>query len=176
MIRYVAFLRGINVSGHKIIKMATLKQMFISMAFNNVVTYIQSGNVVFDCDTTDVSLLNTNIETYLKSELGYDVRVIIRTISELQQIIANNPYHTLNDGDTRKVGVTFLAGIPPIEKTNGILKKSEIGDEICIIDRDIYILYHSFGNSMFTNTYIEKKLGTKGTCRNWATINKLIEL
>ena len=176
MMRYIAFLRGINVSGHKIIKMAALKQMFISMAFHNVVTYIQSGNVVFDSDITDASFLKANIERGLKAELGYEVTVIIRTIPELKQIIANNPYHTLKEGDTRKVGVTFLAGIPAEERANMILKKSETGDEISIIDREIYILYYTFGNSMFTNTYIEKKLSTSGTCRNWATINKLIEL
>ena len=88
----IALLRGINVGGHKIIPMAKLKAIFESAGFKNVVTFIQSGNVLFDATATDVEALRTKVEKMLVDALGYDVPAIIRSANEMKKIVAKNPF------------------------------------------------------------------------------------
>jgi uncharacterized protein (DUF1697 family) len=92
MRRYIAFLRGINVGGHKIIKMVDLAKIFASMEFTNVRTFIQSGNVFFCSDETDESVLLALIETTLSKKMGYDVQVMIRRIDYLEKSV--RPRHS----------------------------------------------------------------------------------
>ena len=91
MIKYVAFLRGINVGGKNIIKMEVLKDLFESLHFKNVITFIQSGNVIFESEIKDRKILIKQIEAGLKKELGNNVAVIIRTKEEMNNIIKLDP-------------------------------------------------------------------------------------
>jgi uncharacterized protein (DUF1697 family) len=79
---YVALLRGINVSGRNAIKMSALVNVFESLSFRNVGTYVQSGNVIFEDDFVDASKLAARIETKIDDAVGMKVRVIIRTLDE----------------------------------------------------------------------------------------------
>lgn len=92
MTTYIALLRGINVGGNKIIKMLDLKALFQSLGFANVRTYIQSGNVVFESDEGSVSLLRGVIERQIHEVFGFEVSVIIRTLAEMENVIANDPF------------------------------------------------------------------------------------
>lgn len=175
MNRYIAFLRGINVSGQKLIKMDELKRYFQLPGFENVVAYIQSGNVLFSTNETDVPLLNKLIEDTLQSKLGYKVSIIIRILKDIEGIIANNPFKELMNNDNRKLSVTFLSDFPKDEKITELPIKSG-NDELCLIKKEVYILYESYGNSKLSNTFIEKKLGVSATTRNWATLNKIVSM
>jgi uncharacterized protein (DUF1697 family) len=173
--RFIALLRGINVGGQKIIKMADLKRMFEAAGFHNVVTYIQSGNVVFDAPHPDADLLRREIETMLKSHLSYDVPTLVRRQADFHQTIARNPYHTITEGDVRKVSVTMLEG-EPLAAAVASLPTASGTDELQVVGRDVYILHMAYGDTKLNNNFIEKKLGTWATTRNWATICKLAEL
>ncbi|CAN7681249.1 DUF1697 domain-containing protein [Paenibacillus sp. LjRoot56] len=177
MARFVAMLRGINVSGQKIIKMDRLRQLFESMAFTNVSTYIQSGNVIFDAEEVDAATLRDRIVHELKEQLTFDIPVIIRTPAELQEVVQDTPYPSVNVDANEQRYVTFLSQAPT---DAGLAKldaaQSEV-DEYHVKGLTVYLLIRkNYGDSKFSNNFIEKKLGVAATTRNWETVNKLIQL
>ena len=91
MIRYIAFLRAINVGGHTV-KMENLRHLFESLDFSNVQTFIASGNVVFDAKEKSARSLEKKIEKRLREALGYDVATFIRTDAELAEIADYKPF------------------------------------------------------------------------------------
>ncbi|HEY3476743.1 MAG TPA: DUF1697 domain-containing protein, partial [Anaerolineales bacterium] len=97
--KYVAFLRGINVGGHAIIKMADLKQIFESLELDDVQTYIQSGNVIFQSDEKDADLLAKQIERQLEKATGHKIQLFVRTLREVQTIASKSTF-TAKDNET----------------------------------------------------------------------------
>jgi uncharacterized protein (DUF1697 family) len=89
---YVALLRGINVGGHKLIKMKELARIFADAGFKNVRTYVASGNVIFESGSANRAALTRKIEKALQKALGYDVTVVLRTLSEIESIVNRNPF------------------------------------------------------------------------------------
>ncbi|MGH2574654.1 MAG: DUF1697 domain-containing protein [Ignavibacteria bacterium] len=177
MIRYTAFLRGINVSGQKLIKMEDLKKIFLSMGFKNVQTYIQSGNVVFDTSGLNHDVLHKRIEKELNKSLGYGVVTILRTITEIERIINNNPFKKEKIEGETKFYVTMLAEKPTSKQKKELESFKDNVDKFKIINREVYILcYKGYGKSVFSNNFIEKKLGMPATSRNWNTINKILKV
>ena len=114
MSTYVALLRGINVGGHNKIAMATLRDLHGGLGHRNVVTYIQSGNVVFDADE-DRSDIVGSIETAIAGELGLDVATMLRTADELADAAAANPYAA--HADPARVAITFLKTPPSADRS-----------------------------------------------------------
>lgn len=172
----VALLRGINVSGQKIIKMDDLRRYFESFGFKNVSTYIQSGNVIFE-SAKKPQVLENELETKLKRKLGYDVTVVARTVTELEKTIAGCPFNSDKLKPTEKLHVTLLKEKPSPEGMKKLLSFQNDIDEYRIGLREVYILCRKgYGTSLFSNNFLENKLGVLGTTRNWATMNKLVEL
>lgn len=173
MKRHVAFLRGINVSAQKLIKMESLKSIFTSHGYANVVTYIQSGNVVFDAKgKTDK--IRADVEKMLEAELGYKVVTIIRTAAELNEVVANNPYPELQEGE--KLYITYLSAVPGPKKMKDLGRVLAQGEKMQVIGREIYFVSPGYGNTKFSNTYIEKQLQLDATTRNLATTIKVTTL
>ena len=175
-IRYAALLKSINVSGQKLIKMEVLKQLFASMGFTNIVTYIQSGNILFDSILESEQQLVKIIDGGLFDGLGYAVTVIVRSVDDLKKCIQQNPFAGLTKDDDRKLSVTFLSCKPLVEKVGALPRKSGETDEVVVLDREAYILYKAYSDSKLSNAYLEKKLGVLATTRNWATVNKIVNL
>ncbi len=171
MIRYVAFLRGINVSGQKLIKMEALRQYFELPGFKNIVTYIQSGNVLFDSKETDKGKLLAKIEKQLVKQLGYEVPVVIRSTEEIKEVIKKNPFE--KEMNERKLYVHFLSAAPDKVVHSSLEPYKSPGEDYKIIGKEMYFLAPGMGNSKLTTTVIERKLGVTATARNWATINKI---
>src|SRR5512140_2579751 len=90
--KYIAFLRAINVGGNALIKMTDLKRMFESAGLENVQTYIQSGNVIFASKEEDAEALEKRIESQLEGAAGYKIICFVRTMRELQAIVSKNPF------------------------------------------------------------------------------------
>src|SRR5262245_28710575 len=109
---YIAFLRGINVSGHKLIKMVELKTMFEKAGYKNVRTFIQSGNVVFETSKTKNESLAKKIEQLHENKLGYDVTVVIRTPEEIKSVISDYPFSKIKNHDSYRAHVAFLSAEP----------------------------------------------------------------
>lgn len=171
MTLYIALLRGINVGGHKVIKMAELKRVFESIGLKQVKTYIQSGNIVFESEE-DINFLKDRIQTEIKNEFDFDVPVMLRTHDEFINIIKQCPYevHSLLEGES--VHVAFLANVLSEEESSQLLIfKSELED--CYIDEKVVYLFfkNSIRNSKLMNQF--QKLHTPATVRNWRTVNKL---
>ena len=176
MIIYISMLRGINVSGHKKVKMVELKRLYDSLGFNDVKTYIQSGNIIFKTNNKSISSseLIKKIELTIKEAYGFEVQVFIRTISELEKIINDNTFIEL---DTSKLHVTFLSD----HITNIHIKEiNEVKDELekyFFSDKEIYLfLPKGYGRTSLSNDFFEKKLSVKATTRNWRTVNNLLNI
>ncbi len=172
---YIAFLRGINVSGQKIIKIDELRILFESLGFKNVKTYIQSGNVVFNSQIESIDKIVKSIEKKIKEVFSFEVTVIIRSHNELGRIIQKNPF--LKNKPVEKLYVIFLSDIADNENVEKLQPYKSKTEEFHLIGKEIYLYYpDGYGRSKLTNNIFESKLGVKATTRNWNTVNKLFEM
>ena len=174
---YIAMLRGINVSGQKIIKMEDLKKAFQAMHFERVTTYIQSGNVVFGAPSAETGELQTRIKSRLLKTFGFDIPVVIRTADELEEVTKRNPFKKIDAAKGEHLYVSFLSDTPA-KAAVGELKKVESDvDDIRPSGKEVYILCRkSYAKTIFSNSLIEKKLGVSSTTRNWNSVQKLLSI
>jgi uncharacterized protein (DUF1697 family) len=171
---YVAMLRGINVSGQKIIKMESLRVSLASLGFEDVKTYIQSGNIVFKTAKAAPTDLSKKIARQILDDFGFEVPVLARTESELGDVLKTNPLLKRSGIDESRLHVTFLSVAAPKEAA-AVLKtlagKSEL---FAVGGREIYLhCPDGYGNTKLSNSAIEKKLSVQATTRNWKTVNIL---
>lgn len=175
--KYVAFLRGINVSGKNSIKMATLKAMFESLGFNNVETYIQSGNVIFEFKPCETASLEIKIKEEINKIFGFHIETIVRTKEELINIISNNPLLMEVNIEIDKLHVTLLISKPEEAIIESLELKKEENEKYIIQGREIYLYCpNGYGNTKLNNAILEKKLKIAATTRNWKTMNKLLDM
>lgn len=175
MIRYIALLRGINVSGQRLIRMEDLRPQFVALGFHCVSTYIQSGNVWFETSETPVDALATLIEKHLLSWLGYPVTVVVRTQAALADLLAHDPFGDTYPETDFKRYVAFLTNEPDSERQRACLAFQHADEIFSIRNCDVYISIRkeTLAKLLFSNNWLEKKLGVQATTRNWATVNKL---
>jgi uncharacterized protein (DUF1697 family) len=172
---YIALLRGINVSGHKKIKMPELKVMFEELGFTNVRTYIQSGNVVFESETAED--LESKISAKIQALFGFEVSVICRTSEEMEDVIKRNPFAEMVGFEPEKLYVTFLQEAPAEEKLATLQALSFEPEMYTVSGREVFVYcFNGYGNTKLDNALFEKKLKVKASTRNWRTVNKLIEM
>lgn len=174
----ISILRGINVSGQKKILMADLKSLYESLQFNEVTTYIQSGNVIFKNDRKiSDKEISKKIEKAIDKKYGFRVPVIIRSKKELQNVIADNPFLKDKNIDSKSLHVTFLSNIPVKTNVESIKDINFSPDKFIIHGKEIYLhIPDSYGKTKLSNNFFEKKLKVSATTRNWNTMNKLFEL
>ena len=176
MIKFIALLRGINVSGQKIIKMSELKLLFEEMGFQDVQTYIQSGNVIFSSKEKSGKKLEAKISASIKNKFGFDVPVIVINPKEIEYVLKNNPFIQKKKA-VEKLYVTFLSETPSVENINKISRNNYSPEEYIIEGKHIYLfLPNGAGKAKLNNNLFENKLKVDGTSRNWKTIQKLSEL
>ncbi len=174
---YIALLRGINVSGHKIIEMETLRKVLEELDFKNISTYIQSGNILFRSAENETATLERQIAGLIGKHFGFDVPVMVVTPGDLKKIVDDNPYATQQLEDPAQPYISFLSEIPSVEKLEELKAIDFKGDNFINIGKTLYIHYvKSAGDSKLSNVIIENKLKLSSTARNWKTVNKLIEL
>ncbi|RAR75516.1 DUF1697 domain-containing protein [Flavobacterium aciduliphilum] len=175
--KHLALLRGINVSGHNMIKMETLKSLLEGIGFTHVVTYIQSGNVFVETDEESTFGVGFKIKQEIFKQLGFEVPTIVIGKNDLELCLKNNPFLNEKDLDTKKLYVAFLSKELPSSAIHE-LKISQFKPDEAVIDGNrIFIKYHvGAGKTRLDQKYIEKKLNVVATMRNWNTVNKLLEL
>jgi uncharacterized protein (DUF1697 family) len=171
---YVAMLRGINVGGHNLIKMEGLRAAFAALGFDDVRTYVQSGNIVFQTATTATARLAKKTSKKILDAFGLDVPVLIRTADELSEVLKSNPLLKRTGIDETKLHVTFLAAASP-KQTDEILKPLAGQSELFAVRGTEIYLYcpGGYGSTKLSNGAIEKKLSVHATTRNWNTVNVL---
>lgn len=178
MQKYIAILRGINVGGHRKILMKDLRKLFQKMKFKNVLTYIQSGNVIFDFDdSVCIADIEKQITNSIKTKYGYDVPVIVRKAEDLIEILNSNPFINSDDFDIERLALTFLGEIPEKHKVSIIEEIDFSPDRFIIIGKNAFVYCSGkYSDSKISNKFFEDKLKTKATTRNWKTIKKLCEM
>ncbi len=170
---YIALLRGINVGGHTV-KMDRLRELFTELGFTDVRTYIQSGNVFFETEQTDRELLTQTIERHLHQALGYQVPIFLRTIPELEQIVAMNPFQHLNVTPDMRLCVVFTSDIIP--RTLALPHRSPKNDMEIIHTTDheaFTVWYLTNGRPPATQSF--KVLGDRTTTRFFHTTARILE-
>lgn len=172
MPKYIAFLRAVNVGGTTIIKMADLKKMFESFNLENVQTYIQTGNVIFESDEEDLSKLEEQIERQLEKASGKRIQLFVRTIREVAVIARSCPFEPKN-GQT--VHVAILDKKPEKKSIHMLMDLCSEADDFAVDGKQAYNLRRDRDRSVFSNNFIEKILGVPATTRNLTTIKKLAE-
>ncbi|MDD1725756.1 MAG: DUF1697 domain-containing protein [Euryarchaeota archaeon] len=172
--RCIALLRGINVSGRRTVHMTDLKRAFEELGFENVSTYGQSGNVVFDSHAKSVYHA-THIEEKLSESFWLSTNVFIRTQQELERIIENNPLIHEQDIAIDKLHVTFLLDKPDASVASNLDIRPDDGEKFVVIGKEVYLYCpNGYARTKLNNAAFEKKLNTLATTRNWKTTNKLV--
>lgn len=174
---YISILRGINVSGQKLIKMDALKRMYESLGFTNVKHYVQSGNIIFSAETNDTDLLVEKISSQVERDFGFQVAVLVMTKEVLQQIVDGNPFAKDLEKDPSALYVTFLEGCLGEFDQGAIESVLQKGEAIHFESNVVYLFCPGgYGRTKLSNTFLERKLKLKATTRNWKTTNKLLQL
>ncbi len=171
---YISILRGINVNGQKKILMQDLTELYQDLDFKEVVTYIQSGNVIFKTEKkfTDIKLAKL-IEEKIAEKYNFHVPIIIRTYEDLQNVVLTNPF---KNEDIDSLYVTFLSNTPNALNLMKLDDANFLPDKFEVIGKEIFICVTSYGNTKLSNNFFESKLKVIATTRNWKTVNKLIEI
>jgi len=171
--KYIAFLRAINVGG-RVVKMDDLKKMLAMPGFKNITSYIQSGNLVFDHSETDMEVLINKVEARLLKALGYEVKTFLRTPEELEAVIKNNPFKKYPED--MNLHVSVMSAQPEGDAVTQLLSLQTELEQFRIAGSEAYILVKkgAYGETKFSNTFLEKKLKLAATTRNWATVNKML--
>ena len=176
MTSWVALLRGVNVGGHRRVPMATLRTVFESLGHANVVTYIASGNVVFDSPKRATRALADELEIAILEEFGFEVDVVVRSAAEMATVVAQNPFRKASAIPKELLYAAFPA--QPIAGTDLSIDRSFAPDEFSVGRFAIY-LHRPAGFSQptkLTDAFLSKVAGSPVTTRNWNTVAKLAEL
>lgn len=176
MFRFISILRGINVGGHRKILMADLKELYLSLGFEDVRTYIQSGNVGF---TSKKNVLISELEQLLEKAIfekfGFDVPVLVRNSEEIQLVEQQNPF--LNDADEEQLHVTFLGSAVSENQIENLKLALYLPDKCVVIGKEAFICCAGkYSDSKLTNKFFESKLKMTATTRNWKTVKQLVLL
>ena len=173
---HLALLRGINVSGHRMIKMDALKIALEKIRFTNVQTYIQSGNVFIDSND-DAAKIGFMIKQEIQKTFGHDVPVVVISKQDLELCFKNAPYYKVENIDTKKLYVAFISTILKPEAINNLQISNFKPDEATIDENRIYIKYDiGAGKTRLDQNYIEKKLNVIATIRNWNSVTQLLKI
>ncbi|HEX6381132.1 MAG TPA: DUF1697 domain-containing protein [Acidimicrobiia bacterium] len=170
---YVALLRGINVGGKTKIAMAALRDTCAAVGCEDVVTYIQSGNVVLKSKLT-ADKLRAALEAAIAEEFGFNPAVMIRTAKEISAVVERNPYAGTDD---KTVHVGFLHAAPNATTTKCLGAIDCAPEELTVVGRDIYLhLPNGMGRAALPVQMERCLRPTPITVRNWRTVSKLAEL
>ncbi|MCA1575173.1 MAG: DUF1697 domain-containing protein [Acidobacteria bacterium] len=174
MPKYVAFLRAVNVGGH-IIKMDHLRQLFQSLGFSNVETFIASGNVIFDTTSKSTKTLETKIESLLRETFGYRVATFVRSTSELAKIAEYKPFGDSELGaEGNALYIAFTSDEPSAEAKRKLLIFTTDVDDFDVYGREVYWLSRKkISESKFSGAQLERTLGMPATIRNANTVKKI---
>jgi uncharacterized protein (DUF1697 family) len=178
MITFISILRGINVSGQKKILMADLKKLYEELHLENVETYIQSGNVVFDADEKNTCIqLAEQIKDKIFEKYRFEVPVIVRTASEMRKTLNSNPFLSKSNIDQEKLHITFLADEPAKEFLEKIKTIAYPSDRFVISGKDIFLYCpNGYGVTKLSNQFFESRFNVPATTRNLKTVKQLVAI
>ena len=171
---YISLLRAVNLAGHNKVGMADLRDLLVRLGMQDVRSLLQSGNLVFRRDARTTAQLEGLLEVAAVKRLDLETDFFVRTVDDWKAIIASNPFREEAERDPSHLLVMFLKEAPDREDLTA-LQKSITGREVVRAKgRHVYAVYpDGIGRSRLTTALIERKLGARGTGRNWNTVLKL---
>ncbi|MEC4114732.1 DUF1697 domain-containing protein [Myroides pelagicus] len=172
---YITLLRGINVSGKNIIKIEALKSLCTTLGLQNIKTYIQSGNIVYQTTTQDPHALSLKIHQTIRDNFGLNISILTMSSEQFEDIVNQNPYNTTDE--LSKLYISFINSPPQLNHLDSLNEKKADTELIHITTSAVYLVAAiGYGKTKITNTLIENKLKVTATTRNYKTCLKLIEL
>ena len=175
MSRYITLLRAINVGRGRTVKMEVLRQLFGSLGFSKVATFIASGNVIFETSTRNIKSLEKRIEKRLEEALGYEVTAFIRTETELAEIADYKPFPQSKVDTAAGFNIIFLADTVDENSKEKVMALRTRTDEFHVHGREIYWLRRQRqSGSTFSTVPLEKTLGRPFTIRGAETIKRMV--
>jgi uncharacterized protein (DUF1697 family) len=178
---YVSLLRAVNVGGRKV-AMAALRELYERLGHADVVTYVQSGNVVSRTSARRAATVEETLGAAITAEFGIEVDVLVRTPGQLRTVLDANPFLRArgappHEKSLKSLHVTFLAREPEPARGRDLDGSAFAPDEFRIVGREVFLTCPGgYGHTKITNSWFERKLGVPATTRNWATVTKLGEL
>ena len=174
MTLHVALLRAVNLPSHNKAGMAELRKLLTDLGFEDAQSLLQSGNLVFRSESRTSAQLEDLLEAEAKKRLGLETDFFVRTASEWRAVVAGNPFSEEAERDPGHLIVMFLKAEPAAKDVAALQAAIKGREVVRAKGRHAYIVYpDGIGRSRLTNVMIEKKLGTRGTGRNWNTVLKL---
>jgi uncharacterized protein (DUF1697 family) len=176
MARHIALLRGINVGGHKKVPMADLRAALADAGFEDVKTYVQSGNVALTAKERSPAKVGRKIEQAIEDAFGFDVAVVVRSREEIAALVEDDPLGDVATNPTYRV-VVFLAEKLDPKRVADVDPAAFAPEAFALRDYEI-VMWAPDGqrDSKLVKTLSEKRTGVVGTARNWKTVLKLLDL
>lgn len=174
--RHVALLRGINVGGKNSLPMKDLAEMFTAAGGKDVVTYIQSGNVVFGASAAVAAKCASSVTKAIAKKFGYDVPIVIRSADELRAAVTASPF-LARGVPADELHLACLRERPTPDAAMALDGSRFAPDELEVVGADVHLhLPNGVGKSKLTNAWLDRSLATVSTLRNWRTVLKLLEI
>ena len=175
MIKYVALFRGINVGGNKKVNMEALRNMMASVGYKNIKTILNSGNLIFESSKTSEGNLIKIIEENFTKTFGFESKVMVRTISEIELFLNLDPFKNIQQDKNTQLYVTFL---PEKKKSSLNIPYSTPEKDfqiLQIVEREVFWLINKLNaKTVDAMAFIEKEFGKNVTTRNWNTVEKIV--
>ena len=174
---YISLLRGINLGPHNRISIDQLKTSLVSLGFERVQTYTQSGNVIFSAALRSSSVVSDRIEKKIVVAFGLAITVVSRTAEEMGNTIRSNPFLKEKRIDLSKLHVTFLSQAPVPSSLEKLAPLASAGDEFRPSGREIYLYCpNGYGRTKLSNNALERAFSVRATTRNWRSVNQLYQI
>jgi uncharacterized protein (DUF1697 family) len=171
---HVALLRAVNVGGRNHVAMADLCRLLTHLKFVDPRSVLQSGNLVFRGSGRTAAQVERLLEAEAEKRLHLETDVFVRTADEWKALIARNPFRKEAERDPARLAVVFLKGKADVGEVEALQAAVEGPEIVRAGGRHLYIIYpNGQGRSRLTNAVIERRLGTRGTARNWNTVLRL---
>jgi uncharacterized protein (DUF1697 family) len=176
MTRHIALLRGINVGGHKKVPMAALREALGAAGFEDVKTYVQSGNVALTASEGSPAKVGRKVAKAIEDAFGFDVAVVMRTRDEIAALVDDDPLGDVATNPTYRI-VVFLADKLDRDRLADVDPEEFAPEAFALRDREI-VMWAPDGqrDSKLVKALTEKRTGVVGTARNWRTVEKLLDL
>ncbi len=173
---HIALLRGINVGGKHKLPMKALAAMFVAAGCKNVRTYIQSGNVVYQAARKLAPKVPGLVADEIEKQFGFRTVLVTRTAAEWRDAVDNNPFDGEDIAD-EGLALFALSTLPTSDQVSSLDPDRSPGDRFVVRGRDIYIHYGGgVAKSKLTNAYLDSRLKSTSTGRNWRTVSTLLAM
>ena len=172
----ISLLRGVNLGGNKLVPMADLRTLCTGLRLRNVQTHLQSGNVVFHCNDTDVAKVSERIVAAIERKFGFHVDVVTRTPADLENVIARNPFARTKGIEPAKLLVHFLPKALEKETREKLLQLNGGPEDIRLGNREFYVYFPEGQGRSRLQGSLDRVLNRTSTARNWNTVTKLFEI